>query len=110
MQQIHHLERTMSTNIQVNKTQRALFQRWAARTNFKLDVYDSPKRQFSILAKHLDLIGGEEPWNSRWKACFGEEYLFGAAGECFYLVYSVCCGPIDGEDSFCHCRRCSVLW
>jgi hypothetical protein len=70
----------MSTQVQATDTQQALFGQWAQGTKFQLDLDDSPKRQFNILAKLLGWIGGEEPWNANWLACFEEDYIWRAFG------------------------------
>jgi hypothetical protein len=63
-------------SVQASDAQKALFNVWATGSDFNLDIYDSPKRQFNILAKLLNWEGGEEPWNTHWQECFGEEYIW----------------------------------
>ncbi|KAJ4377896.1 hypothetical protein N0V83_000726 [Neocucurbitaria cava] len=68
----------MTSEVQASEAQQQLFKQLAASTTFELDVNDSPKRQFNILAKLLNWVGGEEPWNTHWEACFGEVYIWRA--------------------------------
>lgn len=51
----------MTSEVQASEAQQQLFKQLAAGTTFELDVNDSPKRQFNILAKLLNWVGGEEP-------------------------------------------------
>lgn len=60
----------------ISDEQQALFHQWAQGTDFQLDVLDTPKRQFNILAKLRGWVGGEDAWNEAWKECFGEEYIW----------------------------------
>lgn len=65
-----------------SETQREIFQQLAENTDFVLDVNDSPKRQFCILAKLCGWEGGEATWNANWKRCFEEDYIWrGHKGE-----------------------------
>lgn len=68
----------MATPVQVNDAQQALLDGWARGTEFELDIYDSPKRQFNVLAKLLGWVGGEEPWNAKWLEAFDEVYIWRA--------------------------------
>lgn len=70
----------MAVKVQATEAQRTLFRLWADGTDFILDVHDSPKRQFNILAKSLGWVGGEEPWNTKWYECFKEEYTWRGDG------------------------------
>ncbi|RAR03830.1 hypothetical protein DDE82_004917 [Stemphylium lycopersici] len=67
---------TMASEILVSDAQQALLRQWTANTDFVLDLHDSPRRQFNILARRLGWVGGEELWNAHWKECFGEEYIW----------------------------------
>jgi hypothetical protein len=60
----------------INDAQQVLLRKWAEGTEFELDTLDSPKRQFSILAKLRGWVGGEDAWNQAWKECFEEEYIW----------------------------------
>jgi hypothetical protein len=51
----------MASTVLASEAQQALFHKWAKDTVFALDVHDSPKRQFNVLAKLLNWVGGEEP-------------------------------------------------
>jgi hypothetical protein len=68
----------MAPTVLASEAQQALFRKWAKDTVFALDVHDSPKRQFNVLAKLLNWVGGEEPWNAYWQECFGEVYTWRA--------------------------------
>jgi hypothetical protein len=72
---------TMALEVLASDAQQALFRKWAQGSVFVLDVHDSTKRQFGILAKMMGWVGGEEPWNSHWNECFGEEYIWRAFGK-----------------------------
>lgn len=66
--------------MQATDAQQALFHQWADGTDFVLDVHDSPKRQFNILAQAHGWIGGQEPWNTKWLECFDQEYIWRGDG------------------------------
>jgi hypothetical protein len=68
----------VAPTVQATDKQQVLFRHWAFDCVFVLDIHDSPKRQFCILAKMLGWVGGEEPWNTRWEEGFGEEYIWRA--------------------------------
>jgi hypothetical protein len=72
------ITKIVAPKVQATNKQQVLFREWAFDCVFVLDIHDSPKRQFCILAKMLGWVGGEEPWNAHWKACFGEEYVWRA--------------------------------
>jgi hypothetical protein len=72
----------MTAEIVASDTQQELFRKWAQDSVFILDVHDSPKRQFCLLAKMMGWTGGEEPWNEHWNECFGEVYTWRAFGKC----------------------------
>ncbi|KAF2852961.1 hypothetical protein T440DRAFT_477326 [Plenodomus tracheiphilus IPT5] len=74
----HTTNKVMSSVVQVSNHQQVLLQQWSVGTEFALNIHDSPKRQFSVLAKLLGWVGGEEPWNSNWKQCFGQTYTWRA--------------------------------
>ena len=69
----------MAHPVLASEAQQTLFRNWAHDTIFALDIYDSPKRQFNVLAKLLNWVGGEEPWNAHWQECFGEVYTWRAS-------------------------------
>ena len=71
----------MASEVQASEVQQELFQKLAKGTSFKLDVHDSPKRQFNLLAKLHNWVGGGEPWNTHWEECFGEAYIWRASSE-----------------------------
>jgi hypothetical protein len=71
----------MNIQVQATNAQQALFGQWAQSTEFKLDLTDSTKRQFNVLAKLLGWVGGEEPWNANWLECFNESYIWRAPGK-----------------------------
>jgi hypothetical protein len=77
-----HASDAMAPQVQASEAQQALFSQWSDGTNFALDVRDSPKRQFNVLAQLLGWTGGDEPWNANWKACFDEDYIWRGDGEC----------------------------
>ena len=66
----------MAPEVPISEVQQALFRQWAEGTDFELKIDGSLKRQFNELAKLLNWVGGEEPWNAHWKECFGEEYIW----------------------------------
>ncbi|KAH7088222.1 hypothetical protein FB567DRAFT_620545 [Paraphoma chrysanthemicola] len=68
----------MAAEPRVSDAQQVLLRNWAVDTNFELDIYDTPKRQFNVLAKLQGWEGGSEPWNANWLECFGEEYIWRA--------------------------------
>jgi hypothetical protein len=70
----------MAASVQVTDAQQALLNSWTEGTDFELDIHDSPKRQFSLLAKLLCWAGGEEPWKARWLEAFDEVYVWRALG------------------------------
>jgi hypothetical protein len=74
---------TMAMDLPVlaSDAQQQLFRRWSQDSVFVLDIYDSPERQFCVLAKLLDWVGGEEPWNTHWEECFGKVYVWRAPGK-----------------------------
>jgi hypothetical protein len=62
----------------MTRKQQALVLQWAEDTSFNLDINESVKRQFNILAKMLGWVGGEEPWNTHWEECFDQDYIWRA--------------------------------
>jgi hypothetical protein len=68
----------MAPDVLASDAQQLLFREWAKDSVFVLGVHESPKQQFNILAKLLNWVGGEEPWNTHWQECFDEVYVWRA--------------------------------
>lgn len=75
----------MASTMAISDAQQELLRQWAKGTEFELDTSDTPKRQFSILAKSLGWAGGEDDWNQAWEECFGEVYIWRGDGKFHFL-------------------------
>ncbi|KAL1800498.1 hypothetical protein ACET3X_000840 [Alternaria dauci] len=60
------------------ESQIALLQVWAEDIGHVVDLKNSPKAEFTRLAKAKGWIGGSDDWCRYWKQCFNETYLWGA--------------------------------